>query len=272
KAIGDRRHSTIGNERLFSPALQSRNEADFAAWLLDDMPEPPHHYAWLKKVNAQGAPVKGDVPVMPPIAPDAFQDMAREDGTVVIDARSMLAFGGGHVPGAINIGLQPEFPTWVGWMIGPERRILLVVESERDVPIVAAQLFRLGYDNIAGYLIGGMTRWQNAAMPLRRVEEWTVRELDRRRQEPDVVVLDVRSDGEAAKGRVPGARHIYLPHLEENLGELDRTRTIATYCGSGYRASIAASVLARNGFAKVANIPGSWQAWRAAGLPVEGGE
>jgi len=70
-------------------------------------------------------------------------------------------------------------------------------------------------------------------------------------------------------GHVPNARHIYVPHLEENLAELDQSKPIAAYCGSGYRASIAASILKKKGFEKVINIPGSWNAWTAVNLPVE---
>ncbi|WP_148125926.1 rhodanese-like domain-containing protein, partial [Chroococcidiopsis cubana] len=81
--------------------------------------------------------------------------------------------------------------------------------------------------------------------------------------------LDVRSDEEYSNGNVPGAKHIYVPHLEEHLDELDKTQTIATYCGSGYRASIAASILQKHGFEKVINVPGSWNAWQATSLPIE---
>ncbi len=133
----------------------------------------------------------------------------------------------------------------------------------------ALQLFRIGLDHVEGYLHGGMTDWQNAGQPLARTEQWTVHELDARRTDPDLTVLDVRGEEEVAKGRIPGARHIFVPHLEERLDELDRSRTVAVYCGSGYRASIAASLLQRHGFEDVVNIPGSWTAWRAAGLPVE---
>lgn len=82
-------------------------------------------------------------------------------------------------------------------------------------------------------------------------------------------ILDVRSPNEVANGRVPGARHIFVAHLAEQLDELDREKITVTYCGSGYRASIAASILKREGFRSVVNIPGSWMAWNAAGLPVQ---
>lgn len=268
-AIGDRRMTTIGNERLFSPALQQRTEEEFVEWILDSLPEPPRHYARLKKLNARGMPVLGGVPTLPPLSPAEFRERMAEEGTVAIDARSILAFGGGHVPGAINIALRAEFPNWVGWMVEQERTILLIVEGQPDAQMAAEHLFRLGYDRVTGYLHDGMTSWQNAGLPLDRLGEWTVHELDARREEPGVTVLDVRSDSEWEGGRVPGAMHIYAPHMEERLGELEPEATVAVYCGSGYRASIAASVLQKHGFEHVINVPGSWTAWKSAGLPVE---
>ena len=81
--------------------------------------------------------------------------------TVVIDTRSMLAFGGGHIPGAINIGLESSFPSWVGWLIDPEQAILLITEGPEALCQVSEHLFRIGYDNVVGYLHGGMTNWAN---------------------------------------------------------------------------------------------------------------
>jgi hydroxyacylglutathione hydrolase len=269
KSIGDRRQSTIGNEKRFSPAFQDRSEAEFVKWILGGMPEPPRFYARLKKLNAQGAPVRGDVPILPPLSAMEFQQQMQSENTVVVDARSILAFGGGHIPGAINIALRPEFPNWIGWMLEPEQRILLVLESERGVQLASEQLFRLGYDNVVGYLHDGMTSWQNAGLPLVQVGEWTVHELNAHRNDANLTVLDVRGDDEYKHGKVPGAKHIYVPHLTEHLGELDRSKAIVTYCGSGYRASIAASILQKNGFQNVINVPGSWLAWKAAELPIE---
>jgi len=269
RSIGDRTQSTIGNERVFSEALKERSESQFVDWILSGMPEPPRYYARLKKVNAQGANVMGCMPALPPLSVEEFQQHMQDDNTLVIDTRSILAFGGGHIPGAINIALESSFPNWIGWMIDPEKRLLLVVESERDVTLATEHLFRLGYDNLAGYLHGGMTSWQNAGLPLPSIGEWTVQELNQCKDRASITVLDVRSDAEYKEGAVPGAKHIYLPHLEAHLDELDQTQTIATYCGSGYRASIAASLLKRHGFEKVINIPGSWIAWENKDLPVQ---
>ncbi len=271
KSIGDRRHSTLGSERLFNPALrEQRSEDEFIDWLLADMPEPPRHYARLKQLNVRSAVQMEGASLPPPLAPSEFETLAAR-GMQVVDVRSILAFGGGHVPGAINIALRNEFVNWAGWMLDDARPILLVGESADDVHQAVTQLYRIGLDDIRGYLRNGMTDWQNAALPLNRLQEWTVHELNARREAPDVQVLDVRSPQEVAAGRVPGARHIFVAHLADRLNELDPDKTTATYCGSGYRASIAASILKKAGFCDVANVPGSWMAWKAANLPVQEG-
>lgn len=270
KSIGDRRQTTLGNERLFNPALRdARDEETFVQWTLADLPEPPRHFARLKQLNAQPIKESSGPTLPPPLSPHELQTRAADDDAQLVDIRSILAFGGGHVPGAINIPLRTEFVNWAGWMLDDTRPILLVGESVGDIYQAVTHLYRIGLDNIEGYLRNGMTDWQNAALPLNNVQQWTVHELNAQRDEADVQVLDVRSPNEVAKGKVPGAKHIFVPHLTDRLDELDTDKTIATYCGSGYRASIAASILKQAGFRAVANVPGSWLAWKAAGLPVE---
>lgn len=268
KSIGDRDRSTIGNERVFSDAFQQRSEQEFVEWILSDLPEPPTHYPRLKKVNAKGAKVMGCIPTLQPLSVSKFQEKMSDNNVVVIDTRSILAFGGGHIPGSLNIALRPAFPTWVGWTIDSEKEILLVIESKRDLSLITEQLFRLGYDNLAGYLHDGMLDWQNAGLPLQRVGEMTVKELNQHKDDAELTILDVRSDGEYEQGAIPGAKHIYVPHLEEHLEELDKNHKIAVYCGTGYRASLAASILQKHEFEEVSNIPGSWAAWKNLDLPV----
>lgn len=270
KSIGDRRHSTLGNELLFNPALnQPRSEAQFVDWLLADMPEPPRHYARLKKLNARPA-AQMEGPRLPlPLAPDDFRQRTEDQRAVqLVDLRSILAFGGGHVPGALNIALQNEFVNWAGWMLDDQRPIYLIGENAAQIQQATLQLYRIGLDRVEGFLRNGMTDWQNAGLPLERISQWTVHELEERRDRPEVQVLDVRAPGEVQQGRVPGAQHAFVAHLPEGLERLDRHKTVATYCGSGYRASIAASILKREGFSEVVNVPGSWIAWQKHDLPV----
>lgn len=187
----------------------------------------------------------------------------------LLDNRQMLAFGGGHIDGAINIGPKAELSIWAGWLLDPEKPILLVLPKDSDLLEVERQLIRVGYSKFAGYLVGGIESWVNAGFPLKRLTQMTVLEVNEALPPKDLQVVDVRSPSEWQSGHVPGAKYIFLPELEESVRKLDKKKPIAVYCDSGYRASVGASLLARQGFTDVRNVPGSWKAWKAAELPVE---
>ncbi len=267
--ISDRLVTTIGYERRFNPALQFEDEQKFEEFVLFTAPPEPRYYRRMKQVNAQGPEVLGGLPQIRPVRPKEFADAASFERAQLVDNRQMLAFGGGHIAGALNIGPRAELSIWAGWMLDPQQPIYLVVRSMDELPDVQRQLLRVGYTNTAGFLLGGMEAWNNAAMPLQYVQQMTVHELEQARSGQDLQVLDVRTPSEWQGGHVPGARYIFLPELESRLDLLDRNRPIAVYCDSGYRASLGASILKRNGFKDVRNVPGSWKAWTAAGLAVE---
>jgi hydroxyacylglutathione hydrolase len=198
-----------------------------------------------------------------------FRKAAGDKDNVLIDTRMMLAFGGGHIKGALNIGGSPLLSIWAGWLLDPARPILLVLESDDSLETVVRYLVRTGYTKFAGYLVGGMQAWTNAGLPLDSVGQMTVHEVAAAADE--LQILDVRAPGEWSDGHIPGARHVFLGGLRAHLGRLDKGRPTAVYCDSGYRASIATSILRQQGFGSVRNIPGSWQAWENAGYPVEKG-
>jgi hydroxyacylglutathione hydrolase len=266
-AIGDRLSSSIGYERRFNPFLQFQDERAFREFALGGLPPKPTYYPRLKRTNAEGPEVLGGLPRAAALPAPVFREAAEARGSVVVDTRSMLAFGGGHVPGALNIGARPELSVWAGWMLDAGVPLLLVLEDDTDLEKVVRLFLRTGFTKLAGYLAGGMKAWGNAGFPLERVRQLPVHELHEHRG--DYQILDVRKPDELEKGRIPGARHIFLPELREKLGTLSRSAPIATYCDSGYRASVAASLLQQEGFTDVSNVPGSWQAWKKAGLPVE---
>jgi hydroxyacylglutathione hydrolase len=266
--IGDRLTSTIGYERRFNTFLQFDEVQKFTEYALATAPPVPKYYPVMKKVNAQGPRVLGNLPRVPGLPPKAFKGTIEKRSGVLVDVRTMLAFGGGHIPGALNIGGSPILSIWAGWMLDPDGPILLVLESENDLEEIVRLFIRTGYTKFAGYLVGGMKAWDAAGFPLAEVGQMSVHELNKRAR--DLQIVDVRSPREWKNGHVPGARHIFLPELRKRIGELDRSKPTAVYCGSGYRASIATSIMKPAGFEKLWNVPGSWEAWKRAGLPVEG--
>ena len=187
----------------------------------------------------------------------------------LVDNRQMLGFGGGHIAGALNIGPRAELSIWAGWVLDPQKPVFLVLSNDADLPEVQRQLLRVGYTNFGGYLLGGMEQWNNKALPITDLDQMSVQELKAALPPRDLQVVDVRSPDEWQGGHVPGATYIFLPDLEQKAERLDKKKPVTVYCDSGYRASLAASLLRRKGFTQVHNVPGSWKAWLAAEYPVE---
>ena len=208
----------------------------------------------------------GNLPLVPGLPPKAFEAAVKQEHAVLVDTRSMLAFGGGHIAKALNVAGSPELSIWAGWLLDPKQSILLVLESDAEVEKVVPLFLRTGFSKFSGYLVGGMKAWDNAGLRLVEVDQMTVHEVKRRGEELQVV--DVRSPEEWEEGHIPGAVHIFLPELEKRAKELDKKKPIAVYCDSGYRASLGTSILQQQGF-QVHNVPGSWQAWQNAKYPVE---
>lgn len=265
--IGDRLESTIGYELRHNPYYQRTQRDEFVEHALSTAPPEPTYYQRMKKVNAEGPEILGGLPRIPALDVDAFRQRLERDDCTLIDTRSALAFGGGHIARALNIGASPMLTIWAGWLLDPEDPVLLVLDRDEDVEKVAALFVRSGYTKFAGYLAGGMSAWEGAGHRLEELPQMTVHQV--KTCSDDLQVLDVRSPSEWEAGHVPCATHVFLPEIQNGVNGLKKSMPVVTYCASGYRASIAASLLQERGFADVRTMPGSWKAWKAEGLPVE---
>ena len=266
--IGDRLSSTIGYERPFNPFLQFDDVKLFTKYAVSTAPPVPKYYPLMKKVNAEGPEILGGLPPVPGLPPKAFKKAIEEKTGVLVDTRTMLAFGAAHIAGALNIGGTPLLSIWAGALLDPDKPILLILESDSEIEEIVRLFVRTGFTRFAAYLVGGMKAWQNAGFPFAQVGQMTVHELKGARN--GLQILDVRSQREWNDGHVPGAQHIFLSELRKRTSELDKSKPVAVYCATGYRASIAASILRQEGFATVNNVPGSWHAWKEAKFPIEG--
>jgi hydroxyacylglutathione hydrolase len=264
--IGARLSSTIGYERKFNKFLQFEDVKTFTDYALNTAPPMPHYYPLMKKMNANGPEILGGLARAAALPPRMFKEAIEKKRSVLVDVRTNLAFGGGHIAGALNIPGSPILSIWAGWMLDPNEPILLVLEQDEDLEKILRLFVRTGYTNFAGYLVGGMKAWDAAGFRHEKIGQMTVHELNERNGELQIV--DVRSPNEWRNGHVPCARHIFLPELAKRLGELDARQPTAVYCSSGYRASIATSILKPRGFEQLWNVPGSWEAWKKAGLPI----
>ena len=263
--IGDRMSSTIGYERRFNSYAKIEDLDEFKDTMLNDAPPVPTHYPRMKKVNADGPDVLRNLPRLVPLTVEDFAREA-ENGAQILDVRDMMGFGAGHVKGSINIGAQPELSVWAGWLLDPDRPIYLVLGEDSEVNDVLRLLWRTGFTDFGGYLAGGMNAWREAGKKLAQIPQMSVHDL---KDAEDIIPLDVRKPDEWEAGHIPGATHAFLGELREKTEDLDKSRPYATYCASGFRASIASSLLAAQGFSDIRNVPGSWKAWTGAGYPGE---
>jgi hydroxyacylglutathione hydrolase len=269
-SIGSRLSTTVGYERRMNKMLAAlSSEQQFAANCLnlEGLPAVPPYWKRMRKMNRQGPPVLGVLAEPPAMQPEEF-DRRRNTGATMLDCRSPEAFAA-HIPGAINVGIGSSFATWAGTALPEATPIILVLENERDLWEVCWQLLRIGYDLPVGWLAGGMMAWRTTAQPIETLSQWTVWQLhDRLTKDPELMVLDVRQPGEWNAGHIEGALHITGAELPDRLNEVPKDRQVATICGSGYRSSVAASLLLRHGHKQVDNVIGGMTAWKAAGLPV----
>lgn len=268
--MGGRASSTLGFERIANPYLDRALDRDrFIERLIGDVPPFPPYYRRMKEVNARGPDILGGLPGREALSVEEFRSRV-DSGHVVIDMRDQLAFGGGHIPGAFGIGFDPDLSQWAAWVVPYDTPILLVPASPGQVEEAVRAMVRVGLDDVRGYLAGGMGAWLKAGGRLAEIPQLTPqRAAERLESDDSLTVVDVRTDEEWESGHVEGGRHIMGGWLPERLDELPRDgATVATICATGYRSTVAASVLKRGGFDDVANITGGMTAWRQAGLPV----
>ena len=272
--IGSMLVSTIGYERRLNDMLtRLGDETGFEERCLDlgPLPTVPPYWRRMRKQNQEGPAVLSVLAEPPALQPKGFARRITE-GALVVDCRSPEAFAGAHIPGSLNIGAGTSFPTWAGSIVPENADVLLVVDHPAELWDIYWKLMRIGYKEPIGWLAGGMAAWRTAAQPLGSLPQWTPKELEaHRRDKDDLFILDVRQPAEWHAGHVPDAHHIPGSNLPAQLDDVPKDKPIAVYCGSGYRSSVAASLLRRTGHRNVYNVIGGFTAWEAEQLPVAGG-
>jgi hydroxyacylglutathione hydrolase len=264
--MASREFSTLGYEHANNPMLQMDRDA-FAAYKAAEHHYQPPYFKKMEQVNRDGIGLFEPLPVPAPMGAGFFAE-AIQRGTTVVDVRSPEAFAGGHIPYALSLPMS-TLASYAGWYLSYDRPIGLVVENNSQVQDADEHLFRIGYDNILGYLAGGMSAWETSGRHYDTVGVIDAASLkDRIERHEPFTLLDVRSIGEFNKGHLPGARHIFVGELPQHLDDLPRAERITTYCGSGRRAMIAASILKAADFEQVEDCLGSMRACKAIGCPI----
>jgi hydroxyacylglutathione hydrolase len=266
--ISSEKSSTIGDQRRHNYALQPMSRSEFIDMMTTDLPEAPAYFSQDAQLNREGPGVLAELTAPRELSPAEVIKL-QEQGAIILDTRSSDQFGTGHIPGSFNIGLGGQFASWTGTLISLTTPIVLVAETEEHVKEARIRLARVGHENVAGYLGGGILSWHNAGLLLSTTEQISVDELDRRMKEGFMLqVVDVRKPGEWTSGHIKQALHIPLNKLNERSGQLNREQPVTVICAGGYRSSAATSLLERQGFQKITNVVGGMNAWTKAKLDV----
>ena len=259
RAISDAPFSLVGQERNLNWAMQIKDRNEFVRQMTANLPDRPDYFSYDVDLNLKGVKPLAEVPGPRRMSEDQLRAAVNE-GAAVIDTRSAAEFGAGHFPGSINIGIgSPSFSTWTGFMVSGEKPIALVVRSEKDANKARLELARIGFDNLAGYITAdSLTQTQ-------RLPQVDAAALKSSLQNNGPFVLDVRTPNEWKGNHIEDATHVPLASFAKKIPDLPKDRPIAVICGSGYRSSIAGSMLKARGYQAVENVSGGMEAYEEAG-------
>lgn len=265
--MADRELSTIGVERRNNARFAMRDREAFIDAKVAERHEQPPYFRHMEAGNLSGASAISPGTGPAPLSAGAFGTLG--NSTQLVDVRGAAAFLGAHLPGSLALPVD-MIAAFAGWLLDPERPIALVAEDHGQAQRATRHLARIGYDHVTGYLSPSLVSWAAAGGAFASLPVVDAATVKARVEDPrDWTLLDVRSEDELAQERIPGSRHIYLGALPGELGSLDRGRSYTAMCGSGARASIAASILLRAGFERVDLFLGSMGAWQHTGYAVD---
>ena len=261
KNLSTETQSTIGEQRRTNYALQPMSEDEFVALVTEGQPLQPTYFSFDAKRNRQAHPLLDEEDLPAQLTLDELLAQ-RDAATAVLDTRDPMDFAAGHLRGSINVGLHGRFAEFAGDVLPPDRPVVLVSEPGTELE-AKVRLARVGFDQIEGALADPLRVLLEHAEVVEPSSRLTVDEFEtRRRDVPGLQVVDVRNPGETERGVIPSAVTIPLSRLTSRLNELDPTRPTVVYCASGYRSSIAASVLAAAGLDDVSDLLGGYEAWK----------
>jgi len=276
--IGKELHTTLGRERQFNPNLAPLSRAEFVRLVTTDLAPAPGYFGFDAETNRQGAPALSALAAPRALSP-AEVVAAQAAGAIVLDVRASNEWCGGHAPGALSIPLQGQFAAWAGAVVPHGARIVLVASDADEIDEARLRMARVGLDQVTGYLAGGMAAWAASGRAVAEVGQATPEDLvaDAAGGGAFPLTLDVRRPREFADGHVWGARNTPLEdalrtgvvsdpaRVAEAFGlAADERRPVLIACQSGYRSTIAASILRRAYAGTLWNLVGGTQAWMLA--------
>lgn len=261
KSLSSETWSTLGAQKATNYALKEMSKEDFIRIVASDQPHVPAYFPKSAERNLAGPASFEDMPRPRRLS---SEEVSNFDG-VVLDVRTASEFGAGHVPNAINIGLSGKFATWAGTFIPVGTPLAIAANIEEQVDEAFMRLARVGLESVTGFVL--MKDFRGEKRAIEQVPAAEVNELTQ--TEKALQFVDVRQPGEYGAGHAYRASNLPLNTLDKNIDRLDPTLPTFVICQTGYRSSLATSILENAGFKTVYNVAGGTSSWMERGLPTE---
>jgi hydroxyacylglutathione hydrolase len=266
KALGAVPSSTVGYEKIRNWAFQyGENKTGFISYLLSDQPEPPKYFAEMKKRNKEPRNLLTQIPKHQSLPPEVVLD-AIHKGIMVLDTRHKSLFEKGFIPGTINIQNNNSLANWAGWFLSYDKPFILIAE-ENTMEEITRKLMRVGLDQIMGY-IENVHWYEKMGFELSHSTLADASFVDKAIKNKEMELFDVRGISEFNEGHIPGAKHLFLGTLSENLAKLPSDKPFIIHCQAGDRTAIAHSLLFKLGYTKAINYSGGFADWKAKGMDI----
>ena len=262
---------TLGDQKVTNYALRKdMSREEFVQEVTDGLLPPPGYFPMNVAMNKSGYDSIENVMERgtQPLSPEAFEAAANESDAVMLDIRSTNEFVENHIPRSTFIGLAGGFAPWVGAMIVDVKQPILLIANEDQIEEAITRLSRVGFDNVLGYLKGGINAWMEAGK-----ETDCIQTIDAEafagvlKSTPEAPVVDVRKDGEYASEHVENAIHASLEFLPNNLHLIPKEAPFYLHCAGGYRSLIAHSILKAKGYHNAIDVLGGFKAIAATDAP-----
>ncbi len=249
---------TLGNQKATNYALRAdMTREEFIKEVTDGLMPPPQYFSKNALLNKKGYDNIDEVMKRgaQALSPRAFEAAANENQALLLDVRDKATFAEGFIPNSIFIGIDGSFAPWVGALVTDLMQpILLIAPVGREEEAVR-RLARVGYDNTIGYLEGGFAAWVADGREVDRFETIDLATFEARYQaDSKMAILDVRKPGEFAAEHIETAQSFPLDFINEKMNEVSPDQTYHLHCRSGYRSTVAASILKARGFENVIDV------------------
>ncbi|MCB0519859.1 MAG: MBL fold metallo-hydrolase [Lewinellaceae bacterium] len=256
--------STIGAQKATNYALRANmTKEEFVHEVTDGLLAPPRYFPENVRLNKEGYASFDSVMKRgaQALSPRAFEEAVNSTGALMLDVRHEQEFCLGFIPNAINIGLDGQFAPWVGALIMDVNQPIALIAPKDRIEETITRLSRVGFDQVIGYLEGGMDAWKAAGMEIDTINSISVDTFAKEFKKINAEdVLDVRKPSEFAAEHIKDASSFPLDFINDYMGDLDREKTYFLHCQGGYRSMTAASILKSRGFDNIVDIKGGFKA------------